>query len=83
MLLRYAAFQVPGTVVVAGLAWAGHRYFGLAAWIAAAAVALWVVKDAVMFPFVRRAYEPDGAGGGVNDLVGARGTAEDDLAPAG
>jgi membrane protein implicated in regulation of membrane protease activity len=45
-------------------------------------VALWVVKDAALFPLLRIAYEPR-SGGGAAALVGARGTALDPLAPEG
>jgi membrane protein implicated in regulation of membrane protease activity len=48
--------------------------FGVAGWLALAAFALFVAKDAVLFPFVRRAYER-------NDVpphpVGETGVAED------
>lgn len=43
---------------------------------------LFVVKDLVLFPFVRRAYEPS-SGGGARALVGRIAVASDPLAPAG
>jgi membrane-bound ClpP family serine protease len=55
---------------------------GLPDWAAAGIIGLWVIKDAVMFPFVRIAYQP-GSGGGAASLVGARGTAQDALRPSG
>jgi membrane-bound serine protease (ClpP class) len=41
----------------------------------------WLVKDLLLYRFVRRAYEPDLTG--VAKLVGDRGVAEVDLAPSG
>ena len=49
--------------------------------IAAAGIAVWVVKDLLMFPFLRRAYEPDVTGAA--RLAGERGVAEGDLTPRG
>ena len=59
-----------------------RSWVGLPDWAAAGIIALWVVKDVVMFPFVRIAYQP-GARGGPTGLVGARGTAQDALRPSG
>jgi membrane protein implicated in regulation of membrane protease activity len=68
--------------VVGGAAWTAHRWLGLEGWIAVAAFAVWFVKDAVLFPFVRQAYEveprPPAA-----ELLGAAGVAQDALAPEG
>jgi membrane protein implicated in regulation of membrane protease activity len=79
---KYLLFQLPGFAIVAGLAYAAHRWLGLRGELALAAVALWALKDAVLFPFVRHAYEvetrPAAAG-----LLGAHGIAEDAIAPEG
>ena len=68
--------------MVSVLAIGARSWVGLADWAAAGIIALWVVKDAVMFPFVRIAYQPS-SGGGAASLVGARGTAQDALRPSG
>jgi membrane protein implicated in regulation of membrane protease activity len=68
--------------VVCVLAIGARSWVGLPDWAAAGIIALWVVKDAVMFPFVRIAYQP-GSRGGAASLVGARGTAQDALSPSG
>lgn len=82
MLLRYTAFQLPGQAL-AGLAAVGAvRWFDVPSWLAIAAVGSWVLKDAVMFPFVRSAFEPHGRGGAL-DLIGAEARAEEALAPTG
>jgi membrane protein implicated in regulation of membrane protease activity len=68
--------------VVCVLAIGARSWVGVPDWAAAGIIALWVVKDAVMFPFVRIAYQPDSRGGAAS-LVGARGTAQDALSPSG
>jgi membrane-bound ClpP family serine protease len=45
-------------------------------------ITIWVVKEAIFFPFVRRAYDWDHPQG-VNSMVGARGIAKERLAPLG
>jgi membrane protein implicated in regulation of membrane protease activity len=80
--LRYAALQIPGQVFVGLLAVASWEWLGAPAWLAWGVPLFWVVKDALLFPFVWRAYEPDdpSAPGG---LVGATAVAEEPLAPRG
>lgn len=51
-------------------------------WLVWGVVVLWVVKDVALFPFVWRAYDSDRLVG-ANSIVGARGIAEDRLAPSG
>ncbi|MCP5060422.1 MAG: hypothetical protein GY937_27305 [bacterium] len=50
--------------------------------VALAAVGCWVLKDALMFRFVRKAYEP-GDGRTPRDVRGAIGTATEEVAPEG
>lgn len=59
-LARYLLFQVPGWCLAAGALAAAVRFLGLSLEWAAAGFALWLLKDAVLYPIVRRAYEPDG-----------------------
>lgn len=79
---KYALFQIPG-IALAGLALYGAvRWLGVpesAAWVL---LGLWVVKDVVMFRFVRLAYE-SGDQGGVAALVGAVGISKETLDPGG
>src|SRR5215468_3499680 len=63
VLLRYLRFHLPGLVmVIAGLAAAG--------------AALWLLKDALLFPSLRSAYEPDGSDAGPRP-IGELGVAVD------
>jgi membrane protein implicated in regulation of membrane protease activity len=79
---RYAAFQLPGWVITAGLAWLLVDRFGLAPWVAALAWALFVIKDFALYPWVRESYlvgDPDPAA----LLIGRTGVARERLDPSG
>lgn len=79
--LRYALFQLPGIALV-GLGLAGAvRWWDLPESWAWTGLGLWVLKDAAMFPLVRRAYEPSDRG--AQALVGSHGVAEELIAPEG
>ncbi len=79
---RYATLQVPGLLLAGVLAVAAVRWFDVPRWAAVVSVALWVVKDALMFPFVWRAYSTRD-GGGPHDVRGRIGTVEEALVPNG
>lgn len=64
------------------LAFGARSWVGLPDWGTAGIIAVWLIKDAVMFPFVRIAYQSNSSGGAA-DLIGARGTAQDALRPSG
>ena len=68
--------------MVSLLAIGARSWVGLPDWAAAGIIAVWVIKDVVMFPFVRIAYQP-GSPGGARSLLGALGTAQDSLQPSG
>jgi len=74
--------QIPGWILVGGLLALGVRWWGLSLRLALALFGVWLLKDAVLFPFLRVAYEP-GGGGGADALVGARGIASQSLDPRG
>jgi membrane protein implicated in regulation of membrane protease activity len=81
-LLRYWLFQLPGALVVTGLLVLLVHWWDLSPRLAAAFLAIWVLKDLALYPFVRKAYEPR-SGGGADALVGALATARDRLDPEG
>jgi membrane protein implicated in regulation of membrane protease activity len=82
VLGKYLLFQLPGWAAVGAGAFAAHRWLGLSEALAAGAVAAWMLKDAVLFPFVRNAYEVEPRRPGAQ-LEGQVAVAEDDLAPRG
>lgn len=81
-LARYTLLQIPGWIVTAAvlaIPWElGFLSFGVAATL----FGLLVVKDAIVYPFVRRAYEPV-ANNRVEDLIGQIAEVRRDLAPEG
>lgn len=81
-LLRYWLFQLPGFLAVAALLALLVRWWELAPRLAALFLALWVLKDLALYPFVRRAYEAR-SGGGADALLGVLATARDRLDPEG
>jgi membrane protein implicated in regulation of membrane protease activity len=68
--------------VVSVLALGARSWVGLADWAAAGIIALWVIKDAVLYPFVRAAYRPDSEDGG-SGMVGRPGVAPEGLRSSG
>lgn len=82
LLARYWAFQAPGIALFVIGAILVRDWLGLSNWLVGGAICLWIGLDLVMFPFVKKAYEPR-SGGGVDDLVGASGTARETLDPVG
>ncbi len=80
-LARYVLLQLPGTLLV-GL---GLLLFWdeteLPGWVGVLVFVLWVAKDALLYPLLKRAYEPTASG--VPQLVGRCGVARDELNPRG
>jgi membrane protein implicated in regulation of membrane protease activity len=79
--LRYAAFQVPELLFVSGLALAAWEWLGAPAWLAWGAPLAFASKDALLFPFVWRGYEPDDVASA--GLIGELAVAEETLDPGG
>lgn len=72
-LARYLAFQVPGWLLAGAAAAGAVHWLGVAPWIAALGVGLFVLKDALLFPLLRRSYERDGR---THGPIGESGVAE-------
>jgi membrane protein implicated in regulation of membrane protease activity len=79
--LRYAALQLPGQLFVAGLAFSGWEWLGAPSWVAWGAPLAWAVKDALLFPFVWRAYVTDRSASA--SLLGEIAVSDEPLDPAG
>ncbi len=82
ILVRYGLFQLPALVLLVLILILVRRWVDLPNWFTWGLIAVWVVKDAVLFPFVWRSYER-GKLEDVNSIAGERGIAEERLAPAG
>lgn len=82
VLAKYWTLQVPGAALVALLLYLLRDTLGLQTWMLWSIVALWMVKDALLYPIVWRSYDPSPADAW-HALEGARCVAVDRLAPAG
>lgn len=81
-LTKYLLLQIPGWILAIIVAGALRHGLELPLWVAIGLVVLWVIKDLVMYPLLRTAYESN-AKTGVAQLIGARGIAQEELAPRG
>jgi membrane protein implicated in regulation of membrane protease activity len=78
---RYALFQLPGGAILCMVLIVLRHWVSLPSGLLWALVAMWVVKDVVLFPFVWRAY--DDRSRTTNPLIGAEGIVESRLDPSG
>jgi len=81
-LTRYTLLQIPGwlgAAAVLGVCWDLQL---ISVQSAGGLFALWFLKDAVAYPFVRKAYERSD-GTRAEDLIGTRGVVQRELAPGG
>ena len=78
---KYLLFQIPGWLAAALILTLAVHWQWITRPLAVAGFALWVIKDLLFYPLLRRAYEPDLTGAA--RLVGERGVAEGDLTPSG
>jgi membrane protein implicated in regulation of membrane protease activity len=80
---RYTLFQIPVLILVSlGLS-AAVRWWGLPVLAAYGLVAAWIVKDVIMYPILRVAYDESDGSGGVHQIQGALGVATQPLVPSG
>lgn len=82
ILLRYWLLQLPALALLVLILVYAQRWVDLPAWLFWGSLAIWVVKDAVLYPFVWRAYDWDRSKDS-NSMVGAKGIAKELLAPSG
>jgi len=82
VVVRYAVLQLPALVLLVLVLNLIRQWVDIPDWLVWGMVALWVLKDMILFPFVWRAYDT-ACPGVVNCMVGARGVAKDRLDPSG
>ena len=82
LLAKYWAIQLPGTVIVIVVLLAAEDSLGWPKWIVWTITAIWVAKDALLYPFVWRAYDPGYPTASLR-MEGAKGMAVDRIAPCG
>ncbi len=79
VVLRYSLFQLPGLAILILVMVLLRTWLNTPLWLVWTAIAAWIAKDVIMFPFVWRAYDkfsPD-------VLVGSKGKAIERLSPTG
>ena len=82
VVLRYALLQIPFTALVAVVLILLRERLNLPIWFVCALVALLIIKDIALYPFVWRAYDPE-TPALTNQMEGAQGIAIEDLHPTG
>ena len=79
---KYLLIQVPGWILAAGGLTLLGRWVDIPVWAAVGLFLLCVVKDVVLYPFVRRAYQANNRTG-PERLIGAEVIVEEQVAPSG
>jgi membrane protein implicated in regulation of membrane protease activity len=77
---KYLILQLPGAGLFIIALILIRRWVDMPAWLFWGLIVMWVGKDVVLFPLVRKAYEPQGGG---NPMIGALGVVENKLSPSG
>ena len=75
---RYVLFQVPGWALAALAVVLLRERANVSLWAAAGIFAIWVIKDFLLFPFLRSAYEVE-TRTGAERLIGEHGVAVERL----
>jgi membrane protein implicated in regulation of membrane protease activity len=79
ILIRYWLLQMPSILLVVGIVIVVHRHFDFPALYAWGIVILWVAKDAILYFFLWRAYDPRPQ----EPMVGLQGIAHEKIDPSG
>jgi membrane protein implicated in regulation of membrane protease activity len=83
VLAKYWALQLPGTaLVIVVLLGVGERLVW-PQWIVWTIVAMWIAKDAILYPFVWRSYDPSDPAALPYPVKGAKGIAINCIDPSG
>jgi membrane-bound ClpP family serine protease len=82
IVVRYSLLQLPALAFIILILILIQRWIDVPWWLGWGFVALWAVKDAILFPFVWRSYDWNGSKV-ANPMVGVGGTAKERLAPSG
>lgn len=83
VLAKYWALQLPGTALLAVVMHGVGEHYAWPQWIVWAVVALWVAKDAILYPFLWRAYDPSDPTALPYPLESAQGAALTRIDPTG
>ena len=80
--LRYILLNIPGLAAVILILIIIQHWVVLPVWLFWGVIGFWIVKDALLLPFVWRAYDWERPGRS-RSMIGERGIAKERLAPAG
>jgi membrane protein implicated in regulation of membrane protease activity len=80
---RYWLFQLPGTVVAAGVLFVLVRWELITTGVAGLLFGFWVLKDLLLFPVTRVGYERGGRPHGSDALLGSAGVVREEIAASG
>ena len=80
--LRYVILNIPGLVAISLILIIIQHWVVLPLWLFWSIIGIWIVKDAVLFPFVWRAYDWERPGRS-RSMIGELGIAKERLAPSG
>jgi membrane protein implicated in regulation of membrane protease activity len=80
--LRYILLNIPGLAAIILILIIIQHWVVLPLWLFWSIIVFWIVKDALLFPFVWRAYDWERPGRS-RSMIGERGMAKKRLAPAG
>ena len=83
VLAKYCAIQLPATVLAIAILLLVEGRLEWPQWIVWTIVALWIAKDAILYPFVWRAYDPSDPAALPYPMEGATGIAVDRIDPSG
>ena len=79
---KYLLLQIPGWIIATIILWSAQQWLAASPWIVSVGVSAWILKDLVLYPLVRTAYESD-VKTGIEQLIGDRGVVQNELAPRG
>lgn len=83
VLAKYWALQLPATMLVVLVLFAVEDELAWPQWIVWTIAAAWVAKDAILYPFLWRAYDPSDPAALPYRMEGAKGIAIDRIDPTG
>ena len=79
---KYLLIQIPGWLLAALVLFVLRKWIDFPLWAVVLVLVGFIVKDFVVFPFVRRAYESE-ENTGIEQMVGASGITKEPLDPEG
>lgn len=82
VLIKYTLIQIPGLVALIFVLVLIKRWVELPLWTTLGVIVLWMLKDAILFPFVWKAYD-SGPYDDPLSMIGEQGVAQERLNPSG